>query len=36
MQAGIIRILCGLPYVDAQMLLDELHGAGQHTAYKTR
>jgi hypothetical protein len=34
MQAGIIRILCGLPYADAQMLLDELHGAGQHTAIR--
>jgi hypothetical protein len=34
MQAGIVRILCGLPYADAQMLLDELAGAAQHTAIR--
>ncbi len=34
MQAGIIRILCGLPYADAQMLVDELAGAAQHTTIR--
>jgi hypothetical protein len=34
MQAGIVRILCGLPYADAQMLLDELAGAAQATAIR--
>jgi uncharacterized protein YqjF (DUF2071 family) len=34
MQVGIARILCGLPYADAQMLLDELAGAAQHTTIR--
>jgi hypothetical protein len=34
-QAQIVRMLCGLPYADAQRLLDELHGAGQTRAIKT-
>ena len=33
-QAGIVRILCGLPFADAQMLLDELAGAAQHTVIR--
>jgi hypothetical protein len=34
MQVGIAKILCGLPYADAQMLLDELAGAAQHTTIR--
>jgi hypothetical protein len=34
MQVGIAKILCGLPYADAQMLLDELAGAAQHTTVR--
>jgi hypothetical protein len=34
MQAGIIRILCGVNCQTAQMLLDELAGAAQHTAIR--
>jgi hypothetical protein len=33
-QAGMVRILCGLPFADAQMLLDELAGAAQQTAIR--
>jgi hypothetical protein len=33
-QAQIVRMLCGLPFADAQRLLDELHGAGQTRAIK--
>jgi hypothetical protein len=34
MQVGIAKILCGLPCQTAQMLLDELAGAAQHTAIR--
>jgi hypothetical protein len=30
----MVRILCGLPFADAQMLLDELAGAAQATAIR--
>ncbi len=33
-QAQIVRVLCGLPFADAQMLLDELHGAAQHNTIR--
>jgi hypothetical protein len=33
-QAQMVRMLCGLPFADAQRLLDELNGAGQTRTIK--